>query len=236
MVLKRFAAEMAEQFNRVKLIQIEQPSLEAQLANLADEIAYNAHDIDDGVRSGLLNLDQLDAVDLFSNFRREALQYHPHLKDRRLLFDTIRRMLSAQVYDVMDATRAALAKAAPQDVDAVCQLPAQVCFSDGMALQSTALKRFLHANLYRHPQVVQTTQTAQQMVRDLFDAYMSDPAQMPRAHIDRFDGVGGVGGSKSMQMSNPKPERVVADYIAGMTDRFATREHIRLTGSSAFVF
>ena len=213
-----------------------QPSLEAQLANLADEIAYNAHDIDDGVRSGLLDMDQLDAVELFSNFRRKALQYHPHLKDRRLLFETIRRMLSAQVYDVMDATRAALEKAAPQDAEAVCQLPALVCFSDPMALQSTALKRFLHANLYRHPQVVQTTQTAQQMVRDLFDAYMSDPAQMPQAHIDRFDGVDGVGGSKSMQMSSPKPDRVVADYIAGMTDRFASREHIRLTGNSAFAF
>ena len=214
-----------------------QPSLEAQLANLADEIAYNAHDIDDGVRSGLLNLDQLDAVELFNNFRREALQYHPHLKDRRLLFETIRRMLSAQVYDVMDATRAALEKAAPEDADAVCQLPALVCFSGAMALQSTALKRFLHANLYRHPQVVQTTQAAQQVVRDLFDAYMNDPAQMPQAHIDRFDGVDGVdgiSGSKPMQTRNTKPERVVADYIAGMTDRFATREHIRLTGSLAF--
>ena len=211
-----------------------QPSLEAQLANLADEIAYNAHDIDDGVRSGLLDLDQLDAVDLFSHFRREALQYHPHLKDRRLLFETIRRMLSAQVYDVMDATRAGLEKTAPEDVDAVCQLPALVSFSADMALQSTALKRFLNANLYRHPQVVQTTQAAQQVVRDLFDSYMNDPAQMPQAHIDRFDGVDGVDGSASMKKPNTRPERVVADYIAGMTDRFATREYIRLTGSSAF--
>lgn len=215
----------------------QQPSLEAQLANLADEIAYNAHDIDDGVRSGLLNLDQLDAVELFSNFRREALQYHPQLKNRRLLFETIRRMLSAQVYDVMDATRAALDKTAPQDLDAVCQLPALVCFSYEMALQSTALKRFLHANLYRHPQVVQTTQTAQQMVRDLFSGYMNDPTQMPQAHIDRFDGADGVDGIiglKPVQTPNTKPERVVADYIAGMTDRFATREHVRLTGSLAF--
>ncbi len=211
-----------------------QPSLEAQLANLADEIAYNAHDIDDGVRSGLLDIDQLDAVELFRSFRRKALQYHPHLKDRRLLFETIRRMLSAQVYDVMDATRAALEKAVPSDIEAVCQLTALVCFSDEMALRSTALKRFLHANLYRHPQVVQTTQAAQQVVRDLFEAYMNEPAQMPQAHIDRFDGVAGVGGSTAMQTPNTRSERVVADYIAGMTDRFATREHVRLTGSSAF--
>ena len=208
-----------------------QPSLEAQLANLADEIAYNAHDIDDGVRSGLLDMDHLDAVELFRNFRGKALQYHPHLKDRRLLFETIRRMLSAQVYDVMDATRAALAKAAPPDLDAVCQLPALVGFGDEMALQSTALKRFLHANLYRHPQVVQTTQAAQQVVRDLFAAYMNDPAQMPQAHIDRFEGADGLA---SLPTPVTKPERVVADYIAGMTDRFATREYVRLTGSLAF--
>ena len=212
----------------------QQPSLEAQLANLADEIAYNAHDIDDGVRSGLLNLDQLDAVELFSNFRREALRHHPQLKNRRLLFETIRRMLSAQVYDVMDATRAALYKAAPANLDAVCQLPALVCFSDEMAMQSNVLKRFLHANLYRHPQVVQTTQAAQQVVRDLFDAYMTDPSQMPQAHSDRFDGIDGIGGSTDRLAPDTKPERVIADYIAGMTDRFATKEHIRLTGTSAF--
>jgi len=211
-----------------------QPSLEGQLANLADEIAYNAHDIDDGVRSGLLDMDQLDAVELFRNFRREALQHHPQLKGRRLLFETIRRMLSAQVYDVMDATRAALESAAPPDLDAACQLPALVCFSDKMALQSTALKRFLHANLYRHPQVMQTTQAAKQVVRDLFDAYMKDPAQMPQAHSDRFDGVGGVAETAWSQTPGTKPERAVADYIAGMTDRFASKEHLRLTGRSAF--
>jgi dGTPase len=132
---------------------------------------------------------------------------------------------------VMDATRAALEKAAPPDLDAVCQLPALVSFSDAMALESTALKRFLHANLYRHPQVVKTTQAAQQVVRDLFDAYMNDPAQMPQAHIDRFEGADGLA---SLQTPVTKPERVVADYIAGMTDRFATREHVRLTGSLAF--
>jgi dGTPase len=94
----------------------------------------------------------------------------------------------------------------------------------------------LHANLYRHPQVVQTTQATHQVVRDFFDTYMNDPAHMPQAHIDRFDGAVVVGGSISMEAApNTKPERVVADYIAGMTDRFATREHIRLTGTSSFV-
>jgi dGTPase len=205
-----------------------QPSLEAQLANLADEIAYNAHDMDDGVRSGLLSLEQLEDVPLFSRYRRETLAVYPRLQGRRLLFETIRRMLSAQVYDVIDATGRALAQAAPIDVLAVRQHAGLVCFSGEMALQSKSLKRFLLQNLYRHPQVVQTTQAAQQVVRDLFDAYMTDPAQMPQAHIDRFDGT------DSLQAAVAKPERVVADYIAGMTDRFAGKEHERLMGHAVF--
>ena len=205
-----------------------QPSLEAQLANLADEIAYNAHDMDDGVRSGLLSLEQLDGVPLFSQYRRETLAEYPVLQGRRLLFETIRRMLSAQVYDVIDATRLAVKKAAPADVQAVRQHAAFVCFSSEMALQSASLKRFLLQNLYRHRQVVETTQAAQQVVRDLFETYMSDPAQMPQAHIERFDGI------DSPQAGGAKPERVVADYIAGMTDRFAAREHERIKGKSVF--
>ncbi|HEX5286729.1 MAG TPA: deoxyguanosinetriphosphate triphosphohydrolase, partial [Polaromonas sp.] len=169
-----------------------------------------------------------EAVALFGQYHRETLQNHPALRGRRLLFEIIRRMLSAQVYNVIDATRLALQKAAPSDVQAVRQLPPLICFSREMALQSASLKRFLLQNLYRHPQVVQTTQAAQQVVRDLFAAYMSDPAQMPQAHIDRFDGI------DTPHAVGAKPERVVADYIAGMTDRFAAKEHERLKGRAVF--
>jgi dGTPase len=206
-----------------------QPGLEAQLANLADEIAYNAHDIDDGVRSGLLTMTQLEEVPLFSRFRREACDASAGLKGRRLLFETIRRMLSAQVYDVMDATGAALRKAAPEDVDAVRRHSALLCFSDEMAGQSALLKRFLLRNLYRHPQVTEMTEAAKRVVRELFDVYMGDPALLPQSHINRLDEV-----DMPHTTGNPKPERVVADYIAGMTDRFATREHERLIGGVAF--
>lgn len=209
-----------------------QPSLEAQLANLADEIAYNAHDIDDGVRSGLLSLEQFRDVDLFDRYSRETRAQHPGLQGRRLLFETIRRMLSAQVYDVIDATRIALRQAAPDSVQAVRENPPLVCFSGEMALKSASLKRFLFQNLYRHPQVVETTQTAQQVVRDLFAAYMADPAQMPQAHTDRFDRM--ESSPPASSKCQAKPERVVADYIAGMTDRFATKEHERLNGRVAF--
>ena len=190
-----------------------QPGLEAQLCNLADEIAYNAHDIDDGVRSGLITLEQLEDVELFENFRREALAAHPQLQGRRVLYETIRRMLSAQVYDVIDTLRGALVLAAPGDADAARGMRALVGFSPAMAGQSTVLKQFLFRNLYRHPQVTQTTEQAQQVVRDLFAAYRADPAQMQAGFAVRADQA-----------------RAVADYIAGMTDRFAVREHERLTG------
>ncbi|SFM19259.1 deoxyguanosinetriphosphate triphosphohydrolase [Variovorax sp. OV329] len=190
-----------------------QPSLEAQLCNLADEIAYNAHDIDDGVRSGLIGIEQLKDVELFERFRREAVAEHPQLAGRRLLYETIRRMLSAQVYDVIDATRAALADAGPTDAEAARRCPQLVQFSAAMRAESTALKRFLFANLYRHAQVVQTTTQAQQVVRELFAAYLADPDEMPPDYAQRDD-----------------THRAVADYIAGMTDRFAMREHERLTG------
>lgn len=204
-----------------------QPSLEAQLANLADEIAYNAHDIDDGVRSGLLEMDQLDEVELFSSHRREALLAHPNLRGRKLLFDTIRRMLSAQVYDVTDASRSALDKAAPADVDAVRCLPALLRFSESMAGQSKQLKSFLLQKLYRHPQVMQTTQAAQLVVKDLFEVYRSDPGQM-RPLLQCADAAA-LNDSRFRGKT-----RLIADYIAGMTDRFALREHVRLTGRVVF--
>ncbi len=190
-----------------------QPSLEAQLCNLADEIAYNAHDIDDGVRSGLLAMEQLEEVELFEQFRLQTLQEFPELQGRRLLYESIRRMLSAQVYDVIDATRAAITGASPASADEARQASALVKFSDAMAAQSIALKRFLLHNLYRHPQVMEKTSQAKQVVRELFAAYRDDPHQMPPDFAAR-----------------PNVERAVADYIAGMTDRFAAREHERLTG------
>jgi len=192
-----------------------QPSLEAQLCNLADEIAYNAHDVDDGVRSGLIRMEQLEDVPLFLRFQQEALAQHPDLVGRRLLFETIRRMLSAQVYDVLDATRTLLNTAQPRHLDDVRSSPVLVCFSETMARESTELKQFLRVNLYRHPRVVSTTDRAKEVVRDLFAAYRSSPQEWAT-------------GGEAANL------RKLADYIAGMTDRFATREHQRLTGRRLF--
>ncbi len=190
-----------------------QPSLEAQLCNLADEIAYNAHDIDDGVRSGLLTLEQLEQVPLFDGYRRAALAAHPQLSGRRLLYESIRLMLSAQVHDVINATAAAVREHDPQDADDARRAPPLVRFSEDMRQRSTALKQFLFRDLYRHPQVTQMTGQAKVVVQELFAAYLDQPAEMPAAYA-RQDDV----------------HRAIADYIAGMTDRFAAREHERLTG------
>lgn len=195
-----------------------QPSLEAQLCNLSDEIAYNAHDIDDGVRSGLITLEQLEGVDLFQEHYQETLREFPQLQGRRLLYESIRRMLSAQVYDVIDATRAAIAQVAPQSADEARRSAALVKFSQAMAARSSGLKTFLLHNLYRHPQVIATTGRAKDVVRELFAAYEREPAQM-----------------SSDFASRPNVHRAIADYIAGMTDRFAAREHERLSGRRLLV-
>ena len=190
-----------------------QPNLEAQLCNIADEMAYNAHDIDDGVRSGLISMAQLEDVALFDDYRRQVENEFTDLSGRRLLYETIRRMLSDQVYDVLQATQRALEQHAPESVDAVRAAPALVMFSAPMQQRSTQLKTFLLHHLYRHPQVMQTTDWAKQVVAELFAAYLSRPQEMPEGHAKRDN----------------RP-RAVADYIAGMTDRFASREHARLVG------
>ena len=202
----------------------QQPSLEAQLCNLADAIAYNAHDIDDGVRSGLITLAQLREVPLFERYRASAQVEYPHLAEpaaqRRLLYEAIRRMLSDQVYDVIAATSAALERVQPRSVQDVRCAPALVEFSDGMRAQSQQLQRFLFQNLYRHPQVVALTGRAQQVVRDLFAAYLAQPQEMKPGFAAR-----------AQQATHAaQAARAVADFIAGMTDRYAAREHERLTG------
>lgn len=207
-----------------RFIDGQRPSLEAQLCNLTDEIAYNAHDIDDGVRSGLISMAQVGQVDLFAEHHFDALREYPQLAEthnqRRLLYETIRRMLSAQVYDLIAHSNAALQAAAPSCVDDVRCLPPLLAFSEGMRQRSRELKGFLFTNLYRHPQVQQTRAKATQILSDLFACYMAEPGRLPVGHAP----IAGDAGDA------PAVARAVADYIAGMTDRFAAREHERLTG------
>jgi dGTPase len=194
----------------------QQPSLEGQLCNLADEIAYNAHDIDDGVRSGLLTIEQVAQTPLFGGYLAQAIGKYPHLSGRRLLHECIRRMLSAQIRDVQCESTRRLEGASPRSADEVRRLRPLIAFSADMRERSSEMKRFLRANLYRHPQVTAQTDAARQIVRDLFQAYLGDCQAVPTALQGRHG------------------PRAVADYIAGMTDRFAVREHVRLTGQRLF--
>jgi dGTPase len=211
-----------------------QPSLEAQLCNLADEIAYNAHDIDDGVRSGLLTIEQLQDAPLFAQFSQAALAQHPELSQptfgRRWLYESIRLMLSAQVYDLIAATQSALQATQLPSVAAVRKHPhAIVCFTFEMRETSRAMKAFLFKHLYRHPQVMENMGRAKQVIADLFAAYCNTPklfhngTEAPVSELAPLN-----------HLNDTCVERRVADYIAGMTDRFALREHERLTGQRLF--
>lgn len=219
-VLKHCSRANAELLERAepggvgrRFLERTQPSLEAQLCNLADEIAYNAHDIDDGVRSGLITLEQVCEVPLFGRYHDAAREEFPALAGRRLLYEAIRRMLSALVYDVIDATRASLDAARPADADAARGLGPLVRFGEPARAGCGELKTFLLRNLYRHPRVMETTGQAKEVVRELFARYLAVPGEMPASYAGQAD-----------------VPRAVADYIAGMTDRFALREHERLTG------
>ncbi|MEG0045681.1 MAG: deoxyguanosinetriphosphate triphosphohydrolase [Comamonas sp.] len=211
-----------------RFIDATQPSLEAQLCNLADAIAYNAHDVDDGVRSGLITMAQLrDAVPLFARYYEATLADWPQLlvpdAQRKLLYESIRRMLSEQVYDVINSSRAQLQSAKVSSVQDV-RLHGQVliAFSDEMKAESQRLKQFLFKQLYRHPQVMQTMDGAQQVVRELFAAYMVEPERMKPRFVQRVLAASTLN----------ERARVVADFIAGMTDRYAAREHEQITGLS----
>jgi dGTPase len=205
-----------------RFVRKERPSLEAQLVNLADEIAYNAHDIDDGWRSGLLSWQALCGVPLFAQCQADALAAHAslaHAPPRRLLSEVLRRMLSMQVADVIATTEQHLRQHRPQTPRDVALCPPLVLFSPPMRTAVTAMKTFLFAALYRHPQVTATTTRGRAVIAALFAAYAAQPAQMPQEHRQAHALLG---------------LRAVADYIAGMTDRFASREFERLTGQAAF--
>ena len=196
-----------------RFINRRRPSLEAQLANLADELAYNNHDVDDGLRSGLLTIEQLSEVSLFARHKKLVLVTYPKLDARRLVHETVRRMISTLVVDLTRQTARNIRHHAPQSVDDVRDAPPLVAFSVALEKQQLELKHFLRDHLYRHYQVARMTAKARRVVSELFDAFLSDPRLLPPQY------------QTSKDAERP---RMVADYIAGMTDRYAMREHRRL--------
>jgi dGTPase len=190
-----------------------QPGLEAQIANLADEIAYNNHDIDDGLRSGLLAIAQLEDVPLFARHAEAVREQFPRIPERRMIHETIRRMINTLVVDLTEESTRRIAAAAPGSMDEVRQAGPLIAFSSTLRAEADELKRFLNDNLYRHYQVMRMTAKARKIVRELFEAFDGEPRLLPSDHQSRA--------------RHDKP-RVIADYVAGMTDRYAIREHRRL--------
>ena len=222
-ILKHCSLTNARQLGELgqRFIDRTQPSLEAQLTNLADEIAYNNHDIDDGLRSGLLTMKQMEEVDLFARLHRDVVRQYPGLQGRRELYETIRLMITAMTADLAATSAALLADAAPQSIEDVRAGPPLIRFSQKMREETTALKRFLHANLYRHYQVNRMRVKASRIVHELFDAFMTDPVLLPPDY--------------QVASGDPmKQARKIADYIAGMTDRYAIKEHRRIYSLDTF--
>jgi dGTPase len=219
-ILKHCSLNNAKMLGDVgeRFIHKQQPSLEAQLTNLADEIAYNNHDVDDGLRSGLITLAQLEQVTLFADNLNKVRAQYPDLTGRRLIHETVRRMINALVVDVCQQSSHNIAKAAPKSIDEVRLQPMLISFSPAMREQQTELKRFLRTNLYQHYRVNRMTAKAQRIVRELFQVFMHEIKLMP----DEFQ-------QRAKQEFSPMDQaRAVADYIAGMTDRYAIREYQRL--------
>lgn len=199
-----------------------QPGLEAQLTNLADEIAYNSHDVDDGLRSGLITIKQLDDIELFATPHQEVQSQHPDLDERRTVYEIVRRIIGTQVTDLIDTSLSLIQEAAPVDIEAVrMNTGPLISFSESMQAMNLQLKRFLRTHLYRHYRVHRMTSKAVTVIQELFDAFMNDIRLLP-------PGTAGRCREMEKQQGESGKARAVADYIAGMTDRYAIREYQRL--------
>lgn len=220
-ILKRCSRERALDLGDLgrRFIAGGQPTLEAQLVNLADEIAYGNHDVDDGLRAGLLTVGQLRALPMIGRHIDAIRREWPDLGERRLIHETVRRLIGEQVVDLIEASGARLAAAAPRHVDEVRAAAAPLIgFGDELAAGLRDLKRFLFEHLYRHERVRHMTDEADGMVRALFAAYMEHDAWLPAGLRDDAGGAGAA----------PRRVRRIADHIAGMTDRYAIAEYGRI--------
>ena len=199
------------------------PGPEAQAAALADDIAYNNHDIDDGLRAGLFAMADVADVPLVGPVFADFMQRYPGLESGRLIHESIRRLIDLMVTDLIDETRRRLRASQPQSAAALRRLGYPVvAFSAEMAANDRALKGFLFEHMYRHEKVNQMTASARRVVGDLFELYRTEPAQLPADWRVLFD-----------ERNEPGKARIVADYIAGMTDRFALGEHDSHFGGGA---
>jgi dGTPase len=223
-ILKHCSAQNARKLGDVarRFLERKQPGLEAQLSNLADAIAYNNHDVDDGVRAGLISVDDLRDVSIFSRFHAAVIEKYPDVSPRRQLYETIRRMVDHLVTDLIVQSARNIEDARVHSIDDVRDLQQPLIALSGPVLaEHQELKRFLRTRLYNHPKVKEVMDEARGTLKELFEAYLHEPTLLPPEHqsvVSRADAEGGL----------PARARVVADYVAGMTDRFAFMEKARV--------
>jgi dGTPase len=223
-ILKHCSVRNARQLGELgeRFIRRRQPSLEAQISNLADEIAYNNHDVADGLRAGLITLEDLADVEAFERQHRKVLAQYGDLPTRKLVHETIRRVINHVVSDLIVTTRANLKQVQPASIAEVrSRSKPLVAFSADVAGQQRQLKQFLNTRVYQHYKVLRMTSKARLVVTRLFDAFVNDAKLMPTEHQESV-----VQLERSLGASGRA--RAVADYIAGMTDRYAILEHQRL--------
>ncbi|CAK0778972.1 Deoxyguanosinetriphosphate triphosphohydrolase-like protein [Gammaproteobacteria bacterium] len=203
-----------------------QPSLEAQVANLADEIAYNCHDVDDGLRSGLITLDQLRDVPLFQEPYEEVVRLYPDLSERRVIHEVVRRMINRQVVTLVEASLERLKHANPREADEVRQCASPLIrFSPSMVEQNHKLRQFLHAALYGHYRIHRTSVKVGHLIGALFEAFFADPCLLPPQTLAILQ-------EREVESGATGRAQAVADYIAGMTDRYAIVEYQRVLDPS----
>ena len=221
-ILKHCAPARARELGELgrRFLEDRRPSLEAQICNLADEIAYNNHDVDDGLRSGVLTLEQLREISLFARHAAEVDAEFPHIAGRRRVHETIRRMIDAQVTDLLAESARRITETAPASLQDVQCAPELIGFTAAMKDENHSLKSFLREHLYRHFEVLRMTAKARRVIHDLFGAFVADPRLLP----PQYQAMAAAGSI----------ERATADYIAGMTDRYSMREHRRLFAVSEF--
>jgi len=213
----RKLGELGERF-----IQRRQPTLEAQIANLADEIAYNNHDLDDGIRAGLITVDELKQLQLFRRQYEVVAAAYPNVNGRRQVHEIVRRMISYVVSDLIETTVAQLRAASPANVEDVRSAAgALVKFSDAVAAEHMELKKYLRDHVYRHYRVLRMTNKADAVISSLFTTFFARPELLPTEHQQ-------IASQMEAKSGEAGRARAVADYIAGMTDRYAIVEHERV--------
>ncbi len=223
-VLKHCSRKNAERLGDLgkRFIQRMQPSLEAQLANIADQIAYNNHDLDDGLRAGLINAKQLSDVELFDEKFANVNTKYPRLSERRKIYECIRSIINELVTDLISQSTTVISEMKPRTIEDVRSEPKpMIQFSESMRLKNRELKTFLNKNLYQHYKVHRMSQKAEKIILDLYTSFYDDIKLMP-------DDYQQYASAAQQQKGDHGRARIVADYIAGMTDRYAIAEHERI--------